>query len=249
MTSPAPHPPASAARGRPATAGLRAKILDAAMRIFARHDYHEVLMDDVARESEVAKGTLYRYFPSKRALYLGVMFEGIDQLHVALRDAVAGSGEPVGKLARLVFTLLDHFWDRRFFFALIHRNEYRPDDPDSREWERRRAEISRLIQQLVEDAIARGQLRGLDPRVASEMLLGMLRGVNRYRSAEDTLPALVNGVLEVFLRGVGTELGQHELDVALRPPWLAEGAAPSAPCSPRADVLIHAQRRSGVIRR
>jgi AcrR family transcriptional regulator len=136
MTAPASIHPAVAPRGRPATAGLRERILDAAMGIFARHEYHEVLMDDVARESGVAKGTLYRYFPSKRALYLGVMFDGIDRLHEALREAVAGIGEPVGKLARLVYTLLDHFWDRRFFFALIHRNEYRPDDLDGREWGR-----------------------------------------------------------------------------------------------------------------
>jgi AcrR family transcriptional regulator len=202
-------------------AGLRERILDAAMTIFAGHDYHEVLMDDVARESGVAKGTVYRYFPSKRALYLGVMFEGIDRLHDALREAVAGSGEPVRKLARLVYTLLDHFWDRRFFFVLIHRNEYRPDDPDSREWERRRAEISRLVQQLVEEAIERGELRALDPRIAGEMLLGMLRGVNRYRTAEDTLPSLASAVLEVFLRGVGTEAGRRELDAVLLPPWPA----------------------------
>src|SRR4030095_5357890 len=168
MTAPVSTHPAAATRGRPATVGLRERILDAAMGIFARHDYHEVLMDDVARESGVAKGTLYRYFPSKRELYLGVMFEGIDRLHEALREAVAGIGEPVGKLARLVYTLLDHFWHRRFFFALIHRNEDRPDDPDGREWERRRTELARLVQQLLEDAIAGSQLRQVDPRVAAE---------------------------------------------------------------------------------
>jgi AcrR family transcriptional regulator len=215
MTVPVVEQRSAPARGRPAIAGLRQRILDAAMTIFARHDYHEVLMDDVARQSGVAKGTLYRYFPSKRALYLGVMFEGIDRLHDALQEAVGGSGEPVRKLARLVYTLLDHFWDRRFFFAQIHRNEYRPDDPDSREWERRRAQISRLIQRLVEEAIDRGELRAIDPRVAGEMLLGMLRGVNRYRTAADTLPGLVNAVLEVFLRGVGTETGRRELDALL----------------------------------
>src|SRR5215468_6723323 len=159
MTAPVYPQPASgpAPRGRPATAGLRERILDTAALIFARRDYHEVLMDDVARESGVAKGTVYRYFPSKRALYLGVMFDGIDRLHEALRVAVAGSGDPVRKLTRFATTLLEHFWDQRFFFALIHRNEYRTDDPDSREWERRRAQISALVQQLVEEAIAAGE--------------------------------------------------------------------------------------------
>jgi len=207
-------------RGRPATVGLREKILATATLIFARRDYHEVLMDDVARESGVAKGTLYRYFPSKRALYIGVMFEGIDRLHDALRAAVAGSGDPVRKLARFVSALLQHFWDQRFFFALIHRNEYRADDPDSREWERRRAQISGLAQHLVEEAMAVGELRRIEPRIAAEMLLGMLRGVSRYRAADDTLPELVRAVLEAFLRGVGTDASRGTVaaaaDVSMR---------------------------------
>ena len=207
-------------------------------------------MDDVARESGVAKGTLYRYFPSKRELYLGVMFEGIDRLHEALRDAVAGIGEPVGKLARLVYTLLDHFWDRRFFFALIHRNEYRPDDPDGREWERRRTEISHLVQRLLEDAIASGQLRRVDPRVAAEMLLGMLRGVHRYRTAQDTLPALVTSVLEVFVHGVGTDSGRRQLAAALGQPWPIPDAAPTVSCAAQSKALsAEPRRRSGTLHR
>ena len=75
-----------------------------------------------------------------------------------------------------------HFWDRRFFFALIHRNEHKPDDPDNQEWLRRRAELSRIIQRAVKEAIAAGHVRRIDPRIATEMLLGMLRGANRYRN-------------------------------------------------------------------
>jgi AcrR family transcriptional regulator len=199
-------------RGRPATVGLRERILDSAALIFARHDFHEVLMDDVARDCGVAKGTLYRYFPSKRALYLGVMFESMDRLHETLRGAVGGAGEPVAKLARLVHALLDHFWERRLFITLIHRIEHRQGDPDSREWQRRRAQIARLIQKTLEDAVAAGEMRALDPRMGAEMLLGMLRGVNRYRVAQDTLTGVVGGVLEVFVRGVGTKQGLRSLE-------------------------------------
>ncbi|MGH3055413.1 MAG: helix-turn-helix domain-containing protein, partial [Gaiellaceae bacterium] len=63
-TIPAPR------RGRPPMAGLRQSILHAAAVIFTQHDYHEVLMEDVAQTCGVGKGTLYRYFPSKHELYL-----------------------------------------------------------------------------------------------------------------------------------------------------------------------------------
>ena len=38
-----------------------------------------------------------------------------------------------------------------------------------------------LIQRAIDEAIAAGQIRPIDPRIATEMLLGMLRGANRYR--------------------------------------------------------------------
>jgi AcrR family transcriptional regulator len=196
-------------RGRPPTAGLRGNILRAAERVFAQHDYHEVLMDDVARACGVAKGTLYRYFPGKRELYLAMMFEGIERLRDELRIAVGVAEQPARKVERAVRCILGYFWDRRFFFALINRNEHKPDDPDFREWLRRRTELSRLIQGALEEAMSAGHVRRVDPRIATEMLMGMLRGANRYRTAHDTLDTMVAAVLDVFLFGVGTAAGRR----------------------------------------
>jgi TetR/AcrR family transcriptional repressor of mexJK operon len=198
-------------RGRPPIAGLRQNVLRVAERIFTAHDYHEVLMDDVARASGVGKGTLYRYFPSKRDLYLAVMFEGIEQLHAELEAVIGRPTTPVRKLEQVVHCTLAHFWDRRFFFALIHRNEHKPDDPNNQEWLRRRGQLSRIIQRAVEEAIAAGHVRRIEPRIATEMLLGMLRGANRYRSAHDTLDAMVAAVTELFLCGAGTPAGRRLL--------------------------------------
>jgi AcrR family transcriptional regulator len=185
--------------------GCRQKILHAAELIFAQRDYHEVLMEDVAQASGVGKGTLYRYFPGKRDLYLAVMFGGIEGLRDDLRAAIGTPDAPARKIEVIVRCILEHFWDRRFFFALIHRNEYKPDDRDNREWLRRRAELSRVIQHALEEAMAAGHVRRIDVRIATELLLGMLRGVNRYRTEHDTLEELVAAVTGVFLYGVGSE--------------------------------------------
>src|SRR5262245_1402411 len=137
------------------------------------------------------------------------MFEGIEQLRDDLQSAMQAPDKPARKIERLVRCILAHFWDRRFFFALIHRNEHKPDDPDGREWLRRRGEIVRLVQGTLEDAIAAGHLHPLDARIAAEMLLGMLRGVNRYRNRQDTLDDLVAAVVEVFLCGMATPTGRR----------------------------------------
>ncbi|HEX7410265.1 MAG TPA: TetR/AcrR family transcriptional regulator [Candidatus Binatia bacterium] len=185
--------------------GVRQEILRAAETIFTRHDFHEVLMEDVAHECGVGKGTLYRYFPSKHDLYLAVMFEGIGALRDDLQVALRKPGEPAEKIKYIVRCILSHFWDRRFFFALIHRNEDKPQDPDGREWLRRRAEIVDIVQRTLEEAIAAGHMRALSPRIAAEMLLGMVRGVNRYHGRHDTLEDMVGAVVKIFWHGVAVD--------------------------------------------
>lgn len=48
----------------------RKKIYDAAERLFARHGYRSVTIEEICREAGVSKGLFYNYFPSKFAIAL-----------------------------------------------------------------------------------------------------------------------------------------------------------------------------------
>jgi len=209
MSVPRPEPRSlRPRRGRPPTPGLRERILRAAALVFACRDYHEVQMDDVVQACGVGKGTLYRYFPSKQALYLAVMFEGIERLRAELEAAVATDEPPARKIRHIVHRTLAYFWDRRLFFSLIHRNEYRGGG-EARAWLRHREALSRLVRHTLEGAMTAGHVRRVNTRIAAEMLFGMMRGVNRYRAEGDRLEELVTAVVGVFMRGVGTPTGRR----------------------------------------
>ena len=196
-------------RGRPPIAGLRESILRAAESVFTLHDYHEVQMDQVARACGVGKGTLYRHFPSKRALFLAVMLEGIARLRAELEAKLEIDGSPARKVERIVRHTLAYFWNRRFFLALIHQREHRRDG--EREWRRNREQLSRLVQRTLEQAIAARQVRPVNARIAAEMLLSMMHSANRYRMRGDRLEDLAAGVIDVFMRGVATPAGRRVL--------------------------------------
>ena len=198
------------ARGRPPTPGLRESILRAAEDIFTRRDFHEVQMDEIAAASGVGKGTLYRYFRSKRDLYLAVTFGGIERLRTELDAALRSSEPPARKIEHLVRCMLGYFWDRRLFFAFIHQHEHRPDR-DTHEWFRQRELLVRLVRRAFDQAITTGHVRRVDSRIATEMLFGMMRGVSRYRVRGDTLEALVTALVDIFMHGVGTPAGRRTL--------------------------------------
>src|SRR3989441_11244262 len=135
------------------------------------------------------------------------MFEGIERLRAELAAAVGTSEPAARKIRGIVHRTLAHFWDRRFFFSLIHQNEHKPDG-EAREWFRHRQVLSRLVQEALENAMAARHIRRIDARIATEMLLGMMRGVNRYRAKDDRLEDVVTAVVDIFMWGGGAPAGR-----------------------------------------
>lgn len=85
--------PAVSATGpaEPATAPLtarqearRRRILQASVRLASRGGFDAVQMREVAESSEVALGTLYRYFPSKIHLLVAIMQDRLEHMHSTL---------------------------------------------------------------------------------------------------------------------------------------------------------------------
>jgi len=62
-------------------AGRRARILDAAARLFARFGFDKTSIDNIARDAGVSKGAVYLHWPSKDALFEAtVIREGLRTL-------------------------------------------------------------------------------------------------------------------------------------------------------------------------
>ncbi|WP_081241613.1 TetR family transcriptional regulator [Streptomyces viridosporus] len=63
----------------------RRRILRASARLAGRGGFDAVQMREVAESSQVALGTLYRYFPSKVHLLVATMQDQLEHLHATLR--------------------------------------------------------------------------------------------------------------------------------------------------------------------
>jgi AcrR family transcriptional regulator len=195
----APH------RGRHRTDGLRDRILAVAERVFGERPFHTVRMDEVARRSGVAKGTLYLYFPGKRELYLAVLFEGVERLRRRLESMAAGSAAPLDRLRATVAGLLEHPSRRRELLALLLRYEQRLTRDEARQWLRRRERLSRTVQSVIAEAIAAGALRSVDLKVGEEMLLGIVRGLRVATRHGASATQLARGAIDLLLRGLGAD--------------------------------------------
>lgn len=70
----------------------RGSILAAAERLFAEKGIDKTTMDDIARESEYSKATLYVYFQSKEEIINAIFLSGLVLLHRKLQEAIDTAG-------------------------------------------------------------------------------------------------------------------------------------------------------------
>jgi hypothetical protein len=77
-----------------------------------------------------------------------------------------------------------------------------------------------VIERVLADGASTGLFAGVSPRVGAEMLIGLVRGVDRSRDDGETSEELAERVLDVFVCGVATatarKLRKRNLNAAER---------------------------------
>lgn len=198
-------------RGRKKSAETRVAILRCAAEVFSQRPYHEVLTDEISSRLKMGKGTLYRYFPSKEELYFATLVDGLQGMQEAI-DAVLDEPGPLERtIEALTSTIIGYFWQRRDFFVLLHRHETRIDPSERVEWQQRRdAVVERVGARIAAELGGRNP----DPRLAVEMLFGMIRSVCLYRDHRAKPEQLARLVTRTFLSGIRSAVAPAAAPVA-----------------------------------
>jgi AcrR family transcriptional regulator len=186
------------------TISKKEEILEAASRVFAEREFHEVLIDDVASLAGVGKGTVYRYFRTKEELYFETLLQAFDELSATLAEAVTEEASPTRRLERIVRESLRFSWERRHLLSLLQGDERRFAMREA-ELRRRREGMMALVQKSILDGIERREFRGVDARIAAELLRGMIRAANCFRTEDDSVDGLVHEIVGIFTRGVNRQ--------------------------------------------
>ena len=161
----------------------RTSILDAARSVFSRKAYADAAVDDVAEQAHIAKGTLYLYFKSKEELYLAAL---VSDLRAMSADARSKMEEVSGFREKL-----RAFFEVRLDYCRLHENFLRiylaeygtmfVRAPLNRELAQLVRENIRYVAQVVEEAIARGEIRRVSAPATAAAIFDMSRGLIERR--------------------------------------------------------------------
>jgi AcrR family transcriptional regulator len=97
----------------------RKRILTSALKLFARKGFEATALDEVARSSRLAKGTVYLYFKDKEDLYAQVVLDVLDRLEAYVAEGLERSQGVVEKLHSIAEGQLRFFSGNRDYYRLF----------------------------------------------------------------------------------------------------------------------------------
>jgi AcrR family transcriptional regulator len=196
--------------GRPLNRALRERrreeILEAAARLFAERGYAGADTQLLADRLRVGKGTLYRYFRTKRELFLATADRVMHRLRQAVDDSMAGAADPLDGVARGVRAYLDFFANHpQFVELLIQERALFKDRKKPTYFEHREANVERW-RAFYRALIAAGRIRDVPPERITDVFGNLLYGTmftnyfagqrkSSAEQAEDILDIIFHGIL------------------------------------------------------
>jgi AcrR family transcriptional regulator len=183
----------------------RARILDAAVRRFSMAGYDAASVDEICSEAGVSKGAFYHHFPSKHAIFLALMQGWLNLIDIRM-SATRQKNVPE-TLVHMTNLLPDVFAtaeDRLPMFLEFWLQASR----DEKVWKAVIAPYRHFQEQftkLIEDGIAEGSIKSVDPQVAAQVILSLavglvLQGIldpsstNWQEMARESMHIILNGL-------------------------------------------------------
>jgi len=193
-------------KSRPAT-DKRERILDGALKAFARKGFYNTKVSEIAAEAGVADGTIYLYFKSKDDLLIS-LFEDrmewvIDRLTTEL-NTVAGVEERFRRAVELHFQLAIEEPDLAEFITV----ELRQSSKFMKEYKNPKfLDYLKLLERLVEDGQEQGVFRhDVEPRLLGRVIFGALDEVllllTFSRSPNRDVVEMTRQVTNIFIDGL-----------------------------------------------
>lgn len=178
----------------------REAILRAAERVIVRKGYSAMTMDDMAREAQFSKATLYKYFPGKGEIVIEIIVSYFVEIRDALAAIAEGHGPARDKLLAAIRLILKYHEDKENVTRVLWMDKsmlkilrvFMAGPGKASEFSAGDRKVLTLLRQkrrmvidvgarILEDGIASGEFRKMDTQAAVVFLEAVLQGYAHTR--------------------------------------------------------------------
>jgi AcrR family transcriptional regulator len=186
------------------TPGARARILDAAERLFAERGFDATPTASVAKLAAVPKGLLFYYFPSKSDLLRALVTERLD-LGPIDANALIEPGDPVRALLNLARTLSELEAESAVLGVIIWR-EQRTHPEVRAKLHEHRGQVQAIVERVLRGSVLRPiAARALHAAAVAWVAILTIRQLPDHRdSAVDEAAPDLPALAELICAGLGS---------------------------------------------
>jgi AcrR family transcriptional regulator len=184
------------------------QILETAMQLFAEHGYSDTDTQFLAEKLHVGKGTIYRYFPSKRALFLAAADRVMRLMRQYIEGRIEGIEEPFDCIATAIRAYLTFFAEHPEYVELLmqERAQFK-DRKKPTYFEHREVNIQRW-RDLYRDLIAIGRIRNVPVDRILDVVGCLLYGTmftNYFIGSNQSVEKQAQDILDIVFHGILSE--------------------------------------------
>ena len=166
----------------------KTEIIEAAEKVFFSNGFENSTMDDIAKEVELSKGTLYLYFSSKDDLLRIIVQKSISKLHELFLEHTAKEKDGLCKIRATGEAFIRFYHEFRDYYNIMmyHNSHFAVEPSDCTlcsEINEQKMMHNKFMIDVLEAGIKDGSIRkDLDAKKTSLLLWGETMGVLQLTS-------------------------------------------------------------------
>lgn len=182
----------------------REKILQSALKTLAHSEYHDCLVDKIAEQAGVAKGTIYLYFKSKDELYISLIEKVLDDMQQIVEQVRKGKKQPLEQIKELLVRLQTIIDTKGHVLKMLTYEVYNLKGSLQKRVHTAYGKLFITLNKLVSKGIETHAFRNFPPALISISMVSMLTSVMRYKSkTPPSAPTLsIDMIFELLTKGI-----------------------------------------------
>jgi len=183
----------------------RTRILMAALKVFSRKGFHQVKVEEIAQEAEIGKGTIYDYFESKEDIYHQIFRLSSERYTSIFQEMQAQGTDLWDKIRLLSLKHIEFFQTHKDMATFVFDGQGRPLESLNEWLMEQKGQRQELVREILVRAMEDGEIRSVDPDMASRMVMGLIFSVfGGMIFMEGTVPdrETVDKMLDILKKGL-----------------------------------------------
>jgi AcrR family transcriptional regulator len=180
-------------------------ILERAARLIYQKGYEGTSMQEIADACGLTKAGLYHHIATKEALLVAIMEYGLDLFEEVVLDQAKDIADPLERLRVTMARNVELVTRDSAKEVTIILHEHQTLTGDARHAiNARKKRYVAFLETAFREAMERGQIRTVDPTLASFSFLGVVLWTYKWYRPDGRLTPeqLSNGIIDLFFQGV-----------------------------------------------